>query len=170
MRHVTEQKWVINAHRGAFHEGFVENTIPAYIQSYKEGANCFETDLHLTKDNQILLLHNDDINGIMKFATKIPDNTEFNEAPTGLIRTHTASYMKAITFPNNSKILTLNEFLHFLQKLKVGANIEMKEGGYEDLILKYMENAQLSYEEFMRPVVITSGKIKPLFHLAKNTV
>ena len=166
MRH-----FIIDSHRGAFKNGLVENTEPAFAESYFEGANCVECDIRKTKDNQIILIHNSTIDHIAKLAKKIPDLSEFNEAPIGKVSDHTLGFLKAFEFPNNSKLLTLEEFLKVLDKYKLGCQIELKEGGYEDLILKEIENAKLDYKNHLAPVVCTSFNylsVKKLVKKSKN--
>jgi glycerophosphoryl diester phosphodiesterase len=48
------------AHRGAGHE-FDENTVDACRQSYERGIRGFEVDLRLTRDNQLVLMHDSDV-------------------------------------------------------------------------------------------------------------
>jgi glycerophosphoryl diester phosphodiesterase len=166
MRH-----FIIDSHRGAFKNGLVENTEPAFEESYLEGANCVECDIRKTKDNQIVLLHNSTIDHICKLATKVPEISEFNEEPIGKVSDHTLTYLKALQFPNNAQLLTLAEFLKVLDKYKLGCQIELKEGGYEDLILKEIESANLDYKSHSAPVVCTSFNyfaVKQLVKKAKN--
>ncbi len=47
------------AHRGAGHE-FDENTVQGCRQSYERGLRGFEVDLRLTRDNQLVLMHDAD--------------------------------------------------------------------------------------------------------------
>ncbi|WP_176561205.1 alpha/beta hydrolase [Mycobacterium neglectum] len=44
------------AHRGASHE-FPEQTLAAYEEALRQGANALECDIHLTKDGQLICLH-----------------------------------------------------------------------------------------------------------------
>jgi len=50
---------LIVAHRGASHEA-PGNTIPAFKLAWEQGADAIEADLHLTKDNHIVCIHNKD--------------------------------------------------------------------------------------------------------------
>ncbi|MHA1339659.1 MAG: glycerophosphodiester phosphodiesterase [Promethearchaeota archaeon] len=172
---MTENKkndyFVINSHRGVFKNGLLENSVPAFMESYYEGANCVECDIRITKDNEIILIHNKTIDHIVSFAEYIPEVNEFNEKPEGLVREHTFEYLKSIKFSNNARILNLSEFLDLLKKLKIGAQIELKEGGYEEKILKIFENADINYEEHIGPIVCTSFNwfaIKRLVKLSRK--
>ncbi len=167
MTNFQSREWVINSHRGAFHEGLLENTTEAFTGAFKEGANCVECDLHLTRDKQIILIHNDNLEGFIKLAKKIPDETEFHELPQGKVRTHTLSYLQAIRFPRETHLLSFPEFLALLKSLHIGANIELKEGGYECLILKAIEDAQIDFDALLGPVVCTSGNIFAVLRLVR---
>ncbi len=73
MNTMKAHEWVINSHRGAFHEGLLENATEAFTSTCKQGANCLECDLHLTRDKQIVLMHNYDLEGFYKLAKQLPD-------------------------------------------------------------------------------------------------
>lgn len=51
---------LIIAHRGASQLA-PENTLPAFQQAYKEGAQMIELDVHLTKDFVPIVMHDEDI-------------------------------------------------------------------------------------------------------------
>mgnify|MGYP005855702713 CR=1 FL=1 len=50
----------IVAHRGASQEA-PQNTIPAFQLAWKQGADAIEGDFHLTKDGNIVCIHDKDI-------------------------------------------------------------------------------------------------------------
>ncbi|MHA1869467.1 MAG: glycerophosphodiester phosphodiesterase, partial [Promethearchaeota archaeon] len=95
-----------------------------------------------------------------------------HESPTGPVKEHTLAFLKAVKFPNNAQILTLKEFLvDVLDKFKLGTQIELKEGGYEEKILKAIEEANLNYEEHLASVVCTSFNylaVRRLLSLSRN--
>jgi glycerophosphoryl diester phosphodiesterase len=164
----SEREWVINSHRGAFKEGLLENSIESYTEAYREGCNVLETDIRLSKDNQIVLIHNRTIDGIAKHAKSVPSPEKFNEIPVGPVKEHTTAFLKALNFQNDMKILTLDEFIELLKKLKMGAQIELKEGGFEDLILKVIQDAQIDYEQQLGPIVCTSFNASAVLRLVKK--
>src|SRR6187455_644658 len=49
----------IIAHRGASHDA-PENTLAAFRLGYKQNADGVELDIHLTQDNQIVVMHDFD--------------------------------------------------------------------------------------------------------------
>ncbi|MBR6740957.1 MAG: hypothetical protein IKM04_07835 [Clostridia bacterium] len=50
----------VAAHRGNVAE-YPENTMPAYKSAYEIGADMIELDLHMTKDGEIVLIHDGDL-------------------------------------------------------------------------------------------------------------
>lgn len=64
----------IIAHRG-FHLYEVENSIPAFKEAIKEGADAIELDVHLTRDGKIVVFHDFDIKRIFGIDRKILDMT-----------------------------------------------------------------------------------------------
>ena len=67
----------IYAHRGSSIE-YPELTMAAYKAAIDDGADGFECDVRLTKDNQIILWHDADMKRVAGFGGRIADLT-FNE-------------------------------------------------------------------------------------------
>lgn len=164
-----ERPWVIDSHRGAFKGGLLENSVPAFVESYREGANVVETDLRLTRDDQLVLVHNRTIDHVAQFATRVPDRAEFGEDPTGPVKKHTAAYLQALEFPHDAKILTVPEFLAFLQECRLGAQIELKVGSRRAarLLARQVTDAQLDYARLAGPVVVTSFNLLAVLRFRK---
>ncbi len=146
---------MIDSHRGAFKEGLLENSIPAFEQSYKEGANVVECDLRPTDDDEIVLIHNSSIDHILSYAKKLPARKEFDERPSGKVKNHTLEYLHAVEFENNAKILSLPELLRWMKKRKVGAQLELKANCGKRLF-EDIEAANIPYDDLLGPVVVTS--------------
>ncbi len=49
-------KMTVAAHRGDSYN-FYENTMTAFLEAISAGADMIETDVHLTKDNELILMH-----------------------------------------------------------------------------------------------------------------
>lgn len=62
------------AHRGAGYE-FDENTVGACRQSYERGLRGFEVDIRLTRDNQLVLMHDADVSRMTGGHGKIEEMT-----------------------------------------------------------------------------------------------
>lgn len=64
----------IIAHRGLFNnKDIIENTIPAFKESIKQKYS-FELDVQLTKDNKLVIFHDDDLNRLGGINIKIQDS------------------------------------------------------------------------------------------------
>ncbi len=57
------EDWMIVAHRGASKDA-PGNTIPAFKRAWEQGADAIEGDFHLTKDGQIVCIHNADTKAV----------------------------------------------------------------------------------------------------------
>ncbi|HME51600.1 MAG TPA: glycerophosphodiester phosphodiesterase family protein [Candidatus Lokiarchaeia archaeon] len=156
MNALETHEFIINSHRGVFRSGMLENSIPAYVEALKQGANVLECDIRRTKDDHVVLIHNKTIDGIAKHAISVPDPSEFNEAPTGSVREHTIAFLKAIKYNEDAEILTLDEFLGFLKEHQVGAQIELKESGFENVLIDKIRTAAIDHDGLKAPIVFTS--------------
>ncbi len=163
-------RFVSYSHRGAFKEGLLENSIPAFMRSYEEGANVLECDLRMTRDAHIVLIHNSTIDHIASYAIKAPEINEFGEEPKGRVNSHTIDYLKALKYENNAEILTLPELLQWMKEKRMGAQLELKQScGIK--ILEDIEKANIPYDQMLGPIVITSFNfllIRKLIKQAKN--
>ncbi|MFD1039210.1 glycerophosphodiester phosphodiesterase [Virgibacillus byunsanensis] len=117
----------IIAHRGASKLA-PENTMPAFKLAYRLDAEGIETDVHLTKDNIPVLIHDELVNRTTN--------------GTGYIKDYTYDQLKQLDAGSwfNSKfagttILTLEEFLQWAQDKSLYLNIELKNNkiDYENL-------------------------------------
>ena len=156
MNALESHEFIINSHRGVFKTGMLENSIPSYEAALKQGANVLECDIRLTKDKQVVLIHNKTIDGIAKHAASTPDPAEFGELPSGPVREHTLAFLKALKYEHGCEILTLDEFLGFLKDNKVGAQIELKEAGFESMLVDKMRAAAIDHDSLKAPIVFTS--------------
>ena len=64
----------VAAHRGNVAE-YPENTILAYKSAYEIGADMIELDLHMTKDGEIVLIHDGDLARTADVSGKISELT-----------------------------------------------------------------------------------------------
>ena len=61
---------VYTAHRGYWVKGAPENSMSAYIAAYESGVDCIETDVYITKDGRVVILHD----GTLDRTTDAPKN------------------------------------------------------------------------------------------------
>lgn len=73
---------LIIGHRGCSYEGYNQNTIRSYRKIIEEGAKAFEFDVQLTKDKQLVVVHNLNL-------SKVSDGT-------GLIKEKTLDQIKTL--------------------------------------------------------------------------
>ena len=137
------------AHRGASGD-YPENTLLAFEEGIKCGASGIELDVHKTKDNKIVVIHDEDIERTFKGKGLVKDFT-LNELKEFNTRKELFKNFKT------SKIPTLEEVLNLIKNSNVILNIELKtdeihyEGIEEDvinLITKYKMNNKVIISSF----------------------
>ncbi len=118
----TEHRIQIWAHRGA--SGYApENTMEAYILAHQYGADGIELDVQLSKEGEIVVIHDEKI-----------DRTSNGK---GLVRSYTLKQLRSFNYnktrPAHSRadIPTLREVLLYIRdKTKMMLNIELKNSLY----------------------------------------
>ena len=109
----------VAAHRG-WKTKYPENTLPAFDAAALAGVDQIETDVRVTRDGELVLIHDETL-----------DRTT---GGTGLVRDHTLSELKKIDASNGMdgfsgvRIPTLEEFLSLMKERNVKTlDIELKE-------------------------------------------
>ncbi len=103
---------VILAHRGGAYE-FEENTMEGFQACYERGVRGFETDVRMTKDGVLVILHDDSL-----------DRTHNASGP---VEHKTAAELKDVVTKKGQKMLFLDELLdYFADKPGVYIELEMK--------------------------------------------
>ena len=118
--HIPENIVLVSEHRGESCFG-LENTMYSFKRARSVGVDMIETDVHMTKDGHLILMHDESV--------------ERTTNGKGRIRDLTLSYIKELDATKNSKIEvapepppTLNEFLKLMKKHPdVLLNIELKD-------------------------------------------
>jgi glycerophosphoryl diester phosphodiesterase len=114
---------VVMAHRG-FRDVAPENTMAAFRKAYQLGANMLETDVHMTKDRQLVLIHDNTL-----------DRTTNGKGPVENLTLEELKKLDAGSFFSpvfkGEPIPTLEEFLQFA-KGKISVNIEIKKDAVEN--------------------------------------
>lgn len=101
---------IILAHRGGAHE-FEENTMAAFRASYEAGIRGYETDIRMTKDGVLVILHDDTL-----------DRTHNAK---GAVEHRTSAELKSVTSKTGQTFLFLDEFLDYFAD-KPGCYIELE--------------------------------------------
>lgn len=65
---------MVFGHRGAAGD-MPENTFPSFDRALKDGADVLETDVHLTKDGEVVVFHDDMLDGTTDGKGRIEDHT-----------------------------------------------------------------------------------------------
>ncbi|MGN0465753.1 MAG: glycerophosphodiester phosphodiesterase [Lachnospiraceae bacterium] len=140
-------KTEIFAHRGASKYA-PENTMAAFILAHKQGADGIELDVHLTKDGEIVVIHDETINRVSNGKGKIRDYT-LEELRKFSFHNHMEEY-------ENVEIPTLREVLKWAKPWNMKVNIELKTGVYwypqiEEKVVRMVQE-----EEMEKSVIYSS--------------
>lgn len=153
----------IIAHRGASRYA-PENTMPAFKKAFEMQADGIETDVHLTKDHIPVLMHDERINRTSNAKGFIQDFTYEQLRQFDLGSWFSPSFSEA-------KIVTLDEFLHWIKQTPMRAHIELKNNkidysSIEQIVYNYirkhsMENkttiSSFNFESIQRFKKITNS-------------
>ncbi|MDR7075143.1 glycerophosphoryl diester phosphodiesterase [Neobacillus niacini] len=149
----------IFAHRG-FSAAYAENTMSAFIAAEKAGANGLELDVQLTKDDEVVVIHDEKVdrttsgNGYVKNLT-FKEIRKFNANKKGM---------------KKEPIPSLIEVLEWMQTNQLICNIELKNGifpyeGMEDkviqLIRKYDLSDRIIISSFNHYSIVLSYRMAP---------
>lgn len=145
------------AHRG-YSAKYPENTMVAFIKAYEQGFDGVETDVHLTKDGEMVLIHDEKINR--------------TSTGKGYVKDYTLEELRKFNFNYKTyghyDIPTLKELLEFIKDKDFMVNIELKTdviqyAGIEEKVYRLVQDMgvakQIYYSSFYLPSV---QKIKSL--------
>ena len=157
MKTLNKDFWLFNtpiAHRGlADTTGYVENTLPAFVNSMQKGY-AIETDLRLTKDGSIVCFHDHDLKRLADTELNIIDLTD--------------EEIKEISLINGQKICFLSEFLNRING-QVPLVIELK----DHQPLQLANKAILAFKDYIGEFVFKSFDprlVKRVRKLAPNII
>jgi glycerophosphoryl diester phosphodiesterase len=130
-----------------------ENTIRSFARAIELGVNAVELDVRKTKDNELVVIHDDKV-----------DRTTNGK---GLVSELTLKEIKSFVTDKGEKIPTLEEALDFLDR-KVKILIELKEVGVEDKVMKIVKDKGLEdnviiisfHEEALRRIREINDKVE----------
>lgn len=137
MEKLSKNHWVFTspvAHRGlADTEGFVENTLPAFINSAVKGYPI-ETDIRLNADGEIVCFHDDNLKRLAGRDDKIQDLT--------------SQQLREVVLEKGQRICFFDEFLDHING-KVPLVIELKDHQDKILVKKAVERLSSYNGEFV---------------------
>lgn len=150
----------IIAHRGSMGT-HPENTMPAFEEAYRVGADGIELDVQMTKDGHLVVIHDERV-----------DRTSDGE---GWVKDFTLEEMKALDFGSSFsetfagvQIPTLEEVLRWIADTPLFLNIELKNGivryaGLEDRVVELVRKYRMEER-----VIISSFNHYSLVDLHRN--
>jgi len=140
-------KQMIIAHRGASHYE-IENTIGAVKKAIEMNSDMIEVDVRITKDNEIILMHDPDV--------------ERTTNGKGYVKDMTLNQIKRLKINGKDTIPTLQEVINII-KGKCRLNIEIKDHRAVIKILKILKENDLHSE-----VLISSFNEKTLKYIKEK--
>ena len=151
------------AHRG-FKSKYPENTLIAFQKAIEANCHGIEFDVHLTKDDELVIIHDETLEGTTNGKGRVKD--------------HTLAELKTLDASNKfyelvglQEIPTLREYFDLVRESNLISNIELKTGVYDypgiekkvyDLIKEFkIEDkviiSSFNHESIMRMKKIDSG-------------
>ncbi|MDQ0416352.1 glycerophosphoryl diester phosphodiesterase [Croceifilum oryzae] len=151
------KKTEIYAHRG-FSKIAPENTMAAFQEAIQAGADGIELDVHLTRDGEIVVMHDETIDRTTDGTGWIKDLT------LGEICEHSAGSWFGSKFVQE-RVPTLAEVLELLESTSLWLNIELKNN-----IIRYPRLEEKVLKEvdrfgFQKRVILSSFNHFSLHHL-----
>ncbi|MFR2837377.1 MAG: glycerophosphodiester phosphodiesterase family protein, partial [[Clostridium] nexile] len=126
----------IFAHRGA--SGYApENTLEAFALAMDIGADGIELDVQMTKDGEVVVIHDETINRVSDGKGRVKDYT--------LVQLREFSFDNHMEGYGHVSIPTLKEVLELVRPSKMDVNIELKTGIYwyptlEEKVMEIVKN------------------------------
>ena len=148
------------AHRG-FSGKYSENTMLAFQKAIEVGADGIELDVQLTKDGELVIIHDETIDRTTDGKGYVVDYT-YEE-----LSKFDASYIYRGKFGFN-KIPTLKEYFELVKDLDFITNIELKTGineylGIEEKVYQIIKEYKLE-----KKVIISSFNHFSILRMKKN--
>lgn len=146
-----KNRTLIIVHRGAIAYA-PENSFAALKKAVALGFDGVEFDVHLTKDGEVIVMHDHTVK-------RTTDGR-------GYIRNLTLKQIRAFHESNGEPVPTLEEVLRFLKKNRHIANIEIKDKGMEREVLTIVKRT--GSEKLVYVSSLIPGVIKRIKRLAPN--
>lgn len=142
------------AHRGASHYA-PENTLPAFALAAEQGADGIELDVHLTKDGELVVIHDEKLDRTTNGTGWVKDYT-LAELKTFCADNHLSGYPDA-------RIPTLREVLELIRPTGLLVNIELKTSilwydGIEEKHWTWLSKWEWKTGSSIPPSTITASK------------
>jgi glycerophosphoryl diester phosphodiesterase len=152
----------IFAHRG-YSGKYPENTLLAFEQALHTGCDGIELDVHLTKDDQLVIMHDETIDRTTDGSGWIKDMT------LSELREYDASY-RFVGKYGVQRIPTLEEYLELVKDAPIVTNLEIKNNVVDYPNLEYKTLAMIDrfgmrqkvlFSSFHHPAMIRCKQLAP---------
>ena len=140
---------LIFGHRGMPNQKIQENTFPSFIRALQAGADGIEFDIHLSKDNQIIIGHDKELSRVAGTAQKIKNLT--------------AKELQQINLRGQGSILTLEKLINQLPDDYL-LDIEIKDKKTIQPLINKLQHSK----KLRKRSIISSFKISFLQNIKKN--
>ncbi len=163
----------IYGHRGA--KGiYPENTLLSLKKAIEQGVDGLEIDVHLTKDGEVVVIHDETLERTTTGSGWIKDLTlaEIKQYSAGKRFAHFEKYEKEW---DNEQVPTLEEVLELISPYQVELNIELKTysvpyEGIEEKVLKIVDQhakeLKVNYSSFHLPTILRIKKLDSSANIA----
>ena len=169
---MTETK--VYGHRGSMGD-YPENTLLGFHEAIRQGVDGIELDVHMTKDGEIVVIHDETLDRTTDGAGLIKDLTlnEIKQYSAGSKYEHFAKFDKTSWLVE--QVPTLKEVLELLQPYDIELNIELKTyifnyEGIEEKILSLVEaygnGRMIIYSSFHLPSILRIKELNPEARIA----
>lgn len=138
---------LIFGHRG-FPEKFPENSLEGFTYALEHHIDGIEFDVHLTKDQIPVIMHDETI-----------DRTTNG---TGEIRNFTLAELQRFHLENAEKIPTLKEFLQLAAAYPTQLNLELKTDRFHYPDIEEIVLAMVKHADLTKPVIFSSFNLNTL--------
>ena len=135
-------------HRG-YSSKYPENTMLSFKKAVEAGVDGIELDVQLTKDNQVVIIHDELVDRTTNGKGKVKDMT------LSELQSLDASSVFAGKYGVN-RIPTLEEYFEYVKDLPIITNIEMKTGKYEYKPMEKMVYDMICRYKLQKKVLISS--------------
>ena len=152
----------IFGHRG-YSGRYPENTLLAFEKALEVGVDGIEFDVHLTKDGEIVIMHDENIRRTCDGEGLIKDMT-FEE-----LRSYNAAASWGDSMPAQ-KVPTLREYCELVKDAGIISNIELKTSVFEypgiekkviDMVYEYGLQDSVIFSSFNHETVMRCAEIAP---------
>ncbi|MCM3569925.1 glycerophosphodiester phosphodiesterase [Neobacillus mesonae] len=163
----------IYGHRGA-KGSYPENTLLSFKKAIDQGVDGLELDVHLTKDGEVVVIHDETLDRTTNGIGEIRELTleEIKQVSAGSPFAHLPDYHEAWEL---EKVPTLQEVLELMAPYPTELNIELKtyaasykgiEEKVQSIVEKCGNDRKVVYSSFHLPSLLRMKKVNPEAHIA----